>query len=223
LFEPTTIKKKKTKNKNGLRKKNIKTKYKYGKIKKLEQKKGEPKPKREWNHSKQYLDLKNLLTELYRKEKDLRKELHNKLINQLLQYGDNFKFEKLSYKAWQKMFGKSVGAKAPGLFIELLKYKIKLNSVKGKILEIRTWDTKLSQTCICGNIKKKKLGDRFHICDKCGLTIQRDLLSAYLALFVKVSLKDDNKHYLDIKEAAKFFSGFEQSLVDTVFAENIKL
>jgi transposase len=94
------------------------------------------------------------------------------------------------------MFGKSIGAKAPGLFIELLKYKIKLNSTKGKILEIRTWDTKLSQTCICGNVKKKKLGERFHICDECGLIIQRDLLSAYLALFVKISTIDDKKHYI---------------------------
>jgi hypothetical protein len=81
LFEPTTIKKKKTKNKDGSRKKNIKTKYKYGKIIKLpKKKKGELKPKRNFKISKQYLNLKDLLTELHRKERELRKELHNRLI-----------------------------------------------------------------------------------------------------------------------------------------------
>jgi hypothetical protein len=43
-------------------------------------KKGEPKPKRDFKISKQYLNLQNLLSELHRKERELRKELHNKLI-----------------------------------------------------------------------------------------------------------------------------------------------
>ena len=203
-FEDNKIIKKKIKNKNGTRKRNIKTKQKLGKIIQTNE-------KLVWKNSKSYLDLKNLLTELHRKETLKRKEFHNRFINKLLRLGDNFSFEKLSYKGWQKLFGRSVGSKSPGLFIEKLKYKTELNN--GQILEINTRLTKLSQTCVCGKVKKKKLGERFHNCE-CGLSFQRDMLSAYLALFVK--LDKDGKHYLDIIEAQKLLSGFELSLNNAV-------
>ena len=92
--------------------------------------------------------------------------------------------------------------------------KEKLEKIGGEYLEINTHRTELSQTCTCGEIHKKKLGDKLHLCNKCNLSIQRDLLSAYLSIFVKID--KNNNHYLDIVEAEKFLPGFEQSLNNAV-------
>ena len=35
--------------------------------------------------------------------------------------GNNIRIEKISYKAWQKQFGKSVGLRAPGMLIDHLR------------------------------------------------------------------------------------------------------
>jgi len=47
------------------------------------------------------------------------------------------------------------------------------------------WTTALSQTCLCGRKDKKALSQRTHHCPTCGLVVQRDLLSAYLGMFVR--------------------------------------
>jgi hypothetical protein len=44
--------------------------------------------------------------------------------------------------------------------------------------------TKLSQTCQCGRVKKKKLSERIHQCE-CGIVAQRDLYSALLAKHIE--------------------------------------
>jgi len=137
---------------------------------------------------------------LKRKNKEKRKELHGRLIKELLELGVDFKIEKINYKAWQKLFGKSIGAKAPGLFVELLRRKAE--SAGGGVYEFSTFQTKLSQTCVCGRIKKKSLSERLHICE-CGVKIQRDLLSSYLGLFVE-------NDQLDIESAYKHYPRFEQ-------------
>ncbi|MEK7485467.1 MAG: zinc ribbon domain-containing protein, partial [Planctomycetota bacterium] len=86
------------------------------------------------------------------------------------------------YKGWQKgLFGKSVSRNAPGYFIDRLKRKAE--SASATVVEMNTRTTKLSQTCHCGRIQKKKLSERRHECE-CGVSAQRDLYSAYLARFV---------------------------------------
>jgi hypothetical protein len=35
--------------------------------------------------------------------------------------GNTMVTEQISYKAWQKQYGKSVGLRAPGMFIEMLR------------------------------------------------------------------------------------------------------
>ena len=95
--------------------------------------------------------------------------------------GKNIKLEKLSYRAFQKNFGKSVGAKAAGMFVSLLRRKAE--SAGGKMEEFSTYTTRLSQTCHCGRVMKKKLSERWHQCP-CKVSAQRDLYSAYLARFV---------------------------------------
>ena len=143
--------------------------------------------------------------ELERVQQSRRKELHNRFINKLLEHGNNINFEKISYKAWQKLFGKSIGAKAPGLFIELLRSKAE--SANGSIKEITTQTTRLSQTCVCGKIKKKALKERMHICE-CGTYIQRDLISALLANFVSKDGKELKFNKTKYKK-----EGYEQSLI----------
>ncbi len=123
------------------------------------------------------------LAELHRKLAAHRKALHGQLVNTILSYGRYIKTEKLSYKAFQKMWGKSIGKRAPGMMMAQLRRKAE--STDGWVDEFATRTTRLSQTCICGTIKKKSLSDRFHICD-CGVIQQRDLFSAFLARCVEV-------------------------------------
>ncbi|MGF1497032.1 MAG: zinc ribbon domain-containing protein, partial [Elainellaceae cyanobacterium] len=79
------------------------------------------------------------------------------------------------------MFGRSVGKRAPGMFVERLRQKAE--NAGGSVNEFPTQTTKLSQSCICGRINKKPLSQRVHACE-CGVISQRDLFSGYLAQFV---------------------------------------
>lgn len=132
-----------------------------------------------------------------------RKSLHGKLVNEILREGDEFKLEKLSYKAFQKLYGKSVGKRAPSMFVSHLRSKAE--SAGGVVHEFNTYKTALSQSCQCGARKKKKLSERVHKCD-CGVIAQRDLYSAFLARFV------DDKNLLQADLASLAWSGAEPFL-----------
>ena len=71
--------------------------------------------------------------------------------------------------------------RASGKFVESLRRK----AASAGDVEICEFPTRLSQTCICGNIQKKPLSQRWHTCD-CGVSAQRDRLSALLASCVEV-------------------------------------
>lgn len=60
----------------------------------------------------------------------------------------------------------------------------KAENAGGRVEQINTWKTKLSQSCHCGHVEKKPLSERWHRCS-CGVVAQRDLYSAYLACYVK--------------------------------------
>ncbi|MEK7485250.1 MAG: transposase, partial [Planctomycetota bacterium] len=140
------------------------------------------KGKKTWKNSKHYLKTRTQISEIERKLASQRKTSHGTLVNRILKMGRGFHFESLSYKGWQKgLFGKSVSRNAPGYFINHLKRKAE--SASARVVEMNTRTTKLSQTCHCGRIHKKKLSQRIHACN-CGVSAQRDLYSAYLARFV---------------------------------------
>lgn len=149
-----------------------------------------------WTKSKQYLKLQREIRYLYYRLAVMRKQEHHILANQIVCESKIVKSEKISYKAFQKMYGKSIGKSAPSMFINILKKKLSLYG--GTFIDIPTKTTKLSQTCICGQVKKKKLSTRHHKCD-CGVNMQRDLFSAFLAIFVtksgKLSIKKAKKNY----------------------------
>ncbi len=142
------------------------------------------------------------LADLARRQAAFRKTQHGQLINQILRIGNHIKAEKLSYKAFQKLYGSSVGLRAPGMFVELLQRKAE--NAGGKVEEINSYRTKLSQTCHCGKVRKKSLQERWHRCD-CGVVAQRDLYSAYLASFVE-------KNTLLADHARKAWSGMDIAL-----------
>ncbi len=137
---------------------------------------------RQWHKSLAYKDTQRKLAETSRKLAEHRESLHGQMVNQIVSMGNEIRIEKLSYRAFQRMYGRSVGMRAPGKFVNLLKRKAVSAGVS--VTEFPTRTTKLSQVCLCGSIKKKPLSERWHICE-CGVNTQRDLFSALLASCVE--------------------------------------
>ena len=152
-----------------------------------------------WKKSNRYLQYQNQLFEIFRCLKTYRKRLHGTLANEIIRFGNIIRTEKLSYKGFQKRYGKSIGFRGPSLFLQILCRKAE--NAGGKFEEFSTINTCLSQICHqCETKKKKPLSQRWHQCS-CGLKpVQRDLYSAFLARHVE-------KNKLNIKQAQKAYSG----------------
>ena len=136
--------------------------------------------KLEWNNSNIYQQTRSRLAEVRRAQAEHRKSLHGNMVNRIIRLGDCVKLEKLSYRSFQKNYGKSVAFRGPGTFVSILRRKAV--NAGAEVIEFSTYHTRLSQTCPSwGAIKKKPLNVRWHVC-KCGFgPIQRDILSAWLA------------------------------------------
>lgn len=135
-----------------------------------------------WHLSRHYISSRDQLAELHRQQAAYRTSLHGALVNRVLAQGNVIKLEKLSYGAFQRRFGKSVGFRGPGSFVAHLRRQAESAGVQ--IDEFPTATTRLSQTCLCGAMEKKSLSLRWHEC-ACGVgPVQRDLFSAWLARFV---------------------------------------
>lgn len=160
-----------------------------------------------WNNSNRYKKIVAKKREIERKQAAHRKSSHGKLVNQTLKLGKHIKTEKVSVKAWQKNWGKSIGFKSPSNFHFRLKRKAE--NAGGTVLMFSTRYTALSQTCLCGNKQKKSLSQRVHHCSICGLKMQRDILSAYLSRYV-----DPKTETLSIQLARNGWLGMEESLLD---------
>ena len=139
-----------------------------------------PGPKR-WKVSKRQRKVQTQRRELYRKLAATRKRSHGQLAHRVLGLGSAFQLEQLSYRAWQRTYGKSVHLCAPGMLVERL-FRLAV-SAGGTIVSINAWRAQLSQTCHCGRVTKKARSERWHACP-CGTSAQHDLFSAYLARFV---------------------------------------
>ena len=136
-----------------------------------------------WKNSKGYLATRRRLAHKERKLAAHRKSVHGRLVHQIVRCGNTIHTEKLSYKAWQKLYGKSVGHSAPGMFLDHLRRTVA--STGGTLSEFPTRSTKLSQYCHgCKTYIKKPLSQRWHECP-CGIgPVQRDLYSAFLAAYL---------------------------------------
>ena len=137
-----------------------------------------------WKQSRGYLATRRRRAARERKLKAHRKSLHGRMVHQIMRLGNTIHLEKISYKGWQKRYGKSVGFRAPGMLIDHLKRTVA--STGGTLIEVPTRSTQLSQYCHgCGERVKKPLSQRWHHCP-CGIgPIQRDLYSAFLAAYLQ--------------------------------------
>lgn len=160
-----------------------------------------------WRYSNHCQRLKAEVKELHRKMAGARNSSHGALANRILQMGNVVKIEKLSYKSFQILFGKSVGKRSPSTFVSKIRYKAE--NAGGVLYEFNTCSTALSQTCVCGRKEKKPLKQRWHTCSQCGAFAQRDLFSANLARYV-----ENNR--LDTSQAQKAWAGVDTLLAQTV-------
>ncbi len=137
-----------------------------------------------------------------------RKSLHGKDVNEIIAMGTQIKTEKVSYKGWQKRYGRSINMRAPSMFMNSLKRKAE--NAGGYLFEFPTQTTKLSQTChICEEAVKKPLSKRWHIC--CSIRMQRDLYSGFMAKCV-----DKETSALDFAKAKDLWQGMESILSEAI-------
>lgn len=160
--------------------------------------------KKTWQYSKRYLKNKQKLKEFHRKNKIKRLLAHRTLINQMISLGDAFYGEKMAWKGLQKRkketeinekgkyvskkrFGRTIGNKAPSLFISL--YKQKVESLGGTFEFVNTTTYKASQyDHTTEKARKKHLSERWTILSD-GTKVQRDLYSSFLLQYPKQDKK----------------------------------
>ena len=135
-----------------------------------------------------------------------RKIQHGELVSRILAQGTVVKAEKLSYRAFQKTFGRSTKVRGVGLLVEILRRRAR--EAGGGLVEFSTCKTRLSQfDHTTGDFVKKPLSQRVHVLRDGSGEVQRDLYSAFLARFVGAG------DLLDAREAAEAFPGAKPLLV----------
>jgi putative transposase len=163
------------------------------------------KGKKRWVRSERYKLVQRKRFEAERRLASERKRSHGELANRLLAQGTTIKTEALSYKSFQKNFGRSVKVRAPGMLVSMLRRKAE--GAGGGVIEIKTRNTRLSQfDHTTGAYIKKPLSLRIHVFGD-GITepVQRDLYSAFLA-----TCCDTNR--LDIIQVHATWTGAEPLL-----------
>lgn len=168
---------------------------------------------RNWIKTNAYLNTQAEIKELHRQMVARRKQEHDRLANDIIALGNIVMVETLSYKAWQKRFGRSVGAFAPGQFVSTLRRKAE--NAGGRMVDINTWKAKLSQyDHVLDEYHKKKLSERVHYLGG-ELPVQRDLYSAFLAMCVC-----EKEHIVSLTTAHAAWSGVRHSLDAAVIRVN---
>lgn len=144
-----------------------------------------------WVRSSRYRARQARLQDIERKLAEARKRDHGHLANKILGLGNVIQTEKLSYRSFQKNFGRSAKVRAAGMFVSLLIRKAE--SAGGQLVELNTQKLKMSQyDHISGVYTKKPLAQRWHALAGPGegnQQVQRDCYSAWLAKCVR-----DNQH-----------------------------
>jgi len=147
-----------------------------------------------WRASARQKATQGVLAELLRGMAAHRKSLQGKLVNDLLALaGNRVITEQVNVRSWMKLWGRSVGHKAPGLFQAA--YGRKAEASGGTFETVSTRATYLSSRCLCGKRTKKLLSERKHTCG-CefipeGLHTDRDEFSAFLVLHCQGGTLDE--------------------------------
>ena len=170
------------------------------------------KGKKKWKKSNRQRKTESQIAELDRKTAAHRKSLHGRDQNIIISQGTVIKAEKIPYRSYQRIWGRSVSIRAPGMFMSGLKRKAE--NAGGYLFEFPTQTTKLSQIChICESVVKKPLSQRWHNC--CGIDMQRDLYAAFLAKCVTYNEIEDT-YSLDTARAKMLWPGLEPVLSEAV-------
>lgn len=184
-----------------------------------------------WKFSKAYKKRKRKLQTLYRKKSAYTKQSHEELCNRILKDSVNFIVEDMSYKALQKRakkterntkasdikqkdgtvkrvhkykrkkrLGKSVNDRSPASFLNILEHKSLQYS--GFFVKTNTKTFKASQyNHVTDTYEKSRLSERSKQIG--GITVQRDLYSAFLTKNADAELK-----HADREKCIAEFDGF---------------
>lgn len=135
----------------------------------------------QWVFSKHYKELQVTLQELHRVQAATRWRDHGTFVNRIFEEGGTVCLEKLSYVAFQKMYGRSSQRHAMGEFVSRLKQRAA--SAARKVVELNTRELRMSQyDHITQTYVKKPLSQRWHRLGETNWIIQRDVYSALLAM-----------------------------------------
>jgi hypothetical protein len=137
-----------------------------------------------WKESKRYKATRRQHANSERRLAAHRKSVHGHLAHCIAQVGNTIKIEKTLFKGWQKQYGRSMGLRAPGMFVAHLARIVAKTG--GTLSEVSACKTRLSQYCHqCGYYVKKPRSQRWHTCP-CGLgPVQRDLYAAFLLAYLE--------------------------------------
>lgn len=164
-----------------------------------------------WLYSKKYRKARNKLKDMYRKQAAIRQQEHHIIANEILRTCDTVLVEAMNFKGLQsrakiteknekgefwkkKRFGKSLANKAPSMFLDILKNKLKAKG--GLYSEVNTYKVKASQyNHLDGKYNKKELSQRWNHFDHEDkiVSVQRDLYAAYLIKNVDADLETINQ------------------------------
>lgn len=178
------------------------------------------KGKHKWTFSNRYKRLAARRKELYRKVAVKRKQSHEILANKIIAIGLDVRVESMQYKGLQKRakkttrnqkngkinkkkrFGKSLGNRAPAMFLTILDQKLK--HFGQELKKVNTTALKASQfNHVTGKCTKKELKDRWNLIN--GKLVQRDLYSAFL-----IANTNDDLNAINIEQANQWYERFLQ-------------
>lgn len=136
--------------------------------------------------SNRRLKAVQLLARIHAHVRDQRADFHHKVSRQLVNSYGLIAVENLNIKGLAAgMFAKPVNDAGWASFIIKLSYKAECAG--RKLMKVDPRGT--SQRCVCGNEVKKTLAQRWHACESCGLSVQRDHASAMEILRLGLSLQ----------------------------------
>ena len=125
------------------------------------------KGRKTWYDSQGYQSTRRRVAHQERTLAAQRKRLHGQLAHEIVAVGDTILTEKISYRAWQRQFGRSVGLRAPGMFIAILRrtgaaygrHPARSSHTHDQTLPILSWLWRLRQEATIGTLARMLLWD----------------------------------------------------------------
>ena len=136
-----------------------------------------------WKRSGEQQKTEQQLASLQTRTAAQRAQSHGRSINNLLSKARHFRHDGVSAKALQKIYGRSISARAPGRFMSELQRKAERAGGGSSNIDVRTLKTSQYDHS-SGAFVKKSLSERWHVFADGRGRCQRDVYSAFLALHV---------------------------------------